>query len=229
MENDINNEKYVKVLTEILKENADPEYAPKMKSYMRDKFEFFGIKSKSRRKATRELMQAENRPAYSKLNQLVRKLWELPQREYQYFGMELLEKYKKDFQLDIIDIFVYMITHKSWWDTVDMIAKKLVGEYFKIFPQERDKYIEEWVNSKNIWLQRTTLIFQLSYKNKTDVDLLFRLINRLKSIDEFFIQKAIGWSMREYSKVNPKVVEKFIKNNNLSKLSSKEGLKFINK
>jgi len=110
-----------------------------------------------------------------------------------------------------------------------MIAKKLVGEYFKIFPNERDKNIEEWLNSDNLWLQRTTLLFQLSYKQKTDVKLLFILIKRLKSIDEFFIQKAIGWSLREYSKVNPNVVEKFIKDNNLSKLSSKEGLKIINK
>jgi len=229
MENDINNEKYVKVLTEILKENADPEYAPKMKSYMRNKFEFFGIKSKTRRQSTRELIRAENRPPYNKLNQLIKKLWQFQQREYQYFGMEILEKYKKNFKPDIIDLFVHMITHKSWWDTVDMIAKKLVGEYFKIFPNERDKNIEEWLNSDNLWLQRTTLLFQLSYKQKTDVKLLFILIKRLKSIDEFFIQKAIGWSLREYSKVNPNVVEKFIKDNNLSKLSSKEGLKIINK
>ena len=122
-----------------------------------------------------------------------------------------------------------MITHKSWWDTIDRIAKKLVGEYFKVFPDKVDPYIEKWLESDNIWLQRTCLLFQLGYKEETDVDLLFKLVEELSEIDEFFIQKAIGWALREYSKIDPEVIRNFITSHDLSSLATREGLKIINK
>jgi 3-methyladenine DNA glycosylase AlkD len=123
----------------------------------------------------------------------------------------------------------YIIENKSWWDTVDFIAKKLVGRYFIEYPEYRDEFIEKWLKSDNIWLQRTTILFQLAYKEETDVKLLFDIIKKLKDIDEFFIQKAIGWSLREYSRTDPDKVEKFIKENDLSNLSSKEGMRIIKK
>jgi len=223
------NDEYIQNITSALEEITNSENAVDMESYMRNKFEFYGVQSTPRRKATRKFLKKEQRPSYKNLKPVIKKLWLLPQREFQYFAMELLLKYKKEYDKKVIDLFVYMITHKSWWDTVDMIAKKMVGEYFKLFPQKRDKFIREWLDSNNIWLQRTTLLFQLSYKEKTDVDLLFCLIKKLSHINEFFIKKAIGWSLREYSKIEPDIVKNFIATNDLSPLSTREGMKIINK
>jgi 3-methyladenine DNA glycosylase AlkD len=220
-------DKYIENITKAYVEKANLEYAPKIEQYMRNKFEFFGIKAQARRQATRKFMRKNNRPSYDEVDIVVKKLWNLPEREYQYFAMELLERYKNKFTKEIIKLFEYMITHKSWWDTIDRISKKLVGEYFKFFPDERDYYMESWVGSGNIWLQRTTLLFQLAYKEDTDIQLLFTLIKQLKDIDEFFIQKAIGWSLREYSKIEPGTVKQFINENELSSLSEREGLKVI--
>jgi 3-methyladenine DNA glycosylase AlkD len=220
-------DKYIENITKAYVEKANLEYAPKIEQYMRNKFEFFGIKAQARRQATRKFMRKNNRPSYDEVDIVVKKLWNLPEREYQYFAMELLERYKNKFTKEIIKLFEYMITHKSWWDTIDRISKKLVGEYFKFFPDERDYYMESWVDSGNIWLQRTTLLFQLAYKEDTDIQLLFTLIKQLKDIDEFFIQKAIGWSLREYSKIEPGTVKQFINENELSSLSERDGLKVI--
>ncbi|KXS36808.1 MAG: hypothetical protein AWU54_2366 [Candidatus Frackibacter sp. T328-2] len=220
-------DEYIEDITKAYLEKANPEYAPKMEQYMRNKFEFFGIKAQPRRKATRKFMRKNNRPSYDEVDIVIKKLWNLSEREYQYFAMELLERYRNEFTKDIIKLFEYMITDKSWWDTIDRISKKLVGEYFKFFPGERDYYIESWIDSGDIWLQRTTLLFQLAYKEDTDVQLLFNLIKRLKDIDEFFIQKAIGWSLREYSKIDPEIVKRFINEHELSSLSRREGLKVI--
>lgn len=222
-------EKYIGKATEAFRKKADPENAENMKKYMRNKFKFFGIKAKPRREATREFMKKTNCPDYENINGIIKKLWQLPEREYQYFAAELIERYEKEFTPDIINLFEYMITNKSWWDTVDRIAKKPVGTYFKLFPEKRDKYIEKWLMSDNIWLQRTTLLFQLAYKETTDVKLLFYLIEQLKDLDEFFIQKAIGWSLREYSRIEPETVREFIKGHKLSSLSRREGLKVIRK
>ena len=206
---------------------ADPEKAAGMASYMRDQFPFYGLQAAERRKALRKYMRRENKAKYDKLETVVKKLWQLPEREFQYFAQELLLKYQKEYSKDVIDLFEYMLTNKSWWDTVDHTAKKLVGEYFKLFPEERDKKISDWVESGNIWLQRTALLFQLGYKEDTDAQLLFDLIEKLRDIDEFFIQKAIGWALREYSKLEPLAVVKFANTHQLSPLAEREALKVV--
>ena len=224
-----NPDEYIEKISQGFEKLADVEYAQKQKEYMRNKFDFFGIKAQPRRKSTREFMRKNNRPDYENIDVVIKKLWTMEEREYQYFAIELLERYKKEFTKEIINLLEYMITNKSWWDTVDRIAKKLVGKYFELFPEKRDGYLQKWVKSNNMWLQRTALLFQLGYKENTDVELLFDLINELKDIDEFFIQKAIGWSLREYSKIKPELVKKFIKNHDLSSLSTREGMKVIKK
>jgi len=229
MVNDFSADDYIKKVKEVFEQNKDEDKAVQMEKYMRNKFEFYGIQAKERREVSKKLQKIKNRPPHAQLSQVIIKLWSADQRELQYFAMELFERYKNDFRIGDIKLMVYMIENKSWWDTVDFIAKKLVGEYFKEYPQFRDEFINKWLTSNNIWLQRTSLLFQLAYKEDTDETLLFSNIKRLKEIDEFFIQKAIGWSLREYSRTAPKKVEEFINNNKLSNLSSREGMKVIKK
>ena len=229
MVNDFSVDEYIDEIKSIFNDNADKDKAVQMKKYMRDQFEFFGLQAAERRKLSKELKKKGNRPPHASLSQVIIKLWSEDERELQYFAMELFERYKNDFRIGDIKLMAYMIENKSWWDTVDFIAKKLVGEYFKTYPQFRDEFIKKWLASDNMWLQRTTLLFQLAYKKETDQKLLFSNIKRLKGIDEFFIQKAIGWSLREYSRTAPNIVKDFIEKNELSNLSRREGLKLINK
>ncbi|MFW6287941.1 MAG: DNA alkylation repair protein [bacterium] len=220
---------YIADITQALEEKSNSKYAEKQKDYMKGNFDFIGVKAQPRRKATRVFVRKAERPEYDDIDIVVKKLWKLPEREYQYFAIELIERYKKEFDKDMILLFEYMITNKSWWDTVDLIAKKLVGEFFKSYPQLRDEYIARWLNSDDMWLQRTCLLFQLGYKENTDSELLFDLVKQLKDEDEFFIKKAIGWALREYSKTDSEKVKKFIQNHSLSSLSEREGLKWIKK
>ena len=127
-----------------------------------------------------------------------------------------------------IDLFEYMVTNKSWWDTIDYIAPKLIGNYFKKFPEHRELYIQKWIASNHIWLQRSAILFQLKYKSDLDMKFLERIILSLNNTDEFFINKAIGWVLREYSRTNPNWVVEFVKKIPLSNLSKKEALRLIN-
>lgn len=220
---------YIKEVSQALMKKSNSQYAEKQKDYMKGNFEFLGIKSQPRRKATRFFMRKAERPDYNQINIVVKKFWKLPEREYQYFAMELLEKYKKQYNKDVISLFQYIITTKSWWDTVDFISKKIVGRYFELYPELIDEYVSKWIASEDIWLQRTCLLFQLGYKENTDLILLFDIVDNLKDKDEFFIQKAIGWALREYSKIEPNKIEKFVKEKNLSSLSEREAMKWIEK
>ena len=200
-----------------------------MKHYMRDQFEYVGIQTPLRRKISSPFLKKDKLPPVSELESIIREFWTLEGREFLYFSQELAMKYIKVIPKDFISTYEFMIQTKSWWDTIDIIAKKLIGPYMIRFPEEKEMLLEKWLSSENIWLQRTCLLFQLGYKENTDANRLFQIIERLKTIDEFFIQKAIGWVLREYSKVNPDVVCDYISRTELSKLAFTEGMKVINR
>ena len=155
----------------------------------------------------------------------MKEAWQLPEREWQYFALELLAHYKKQWRISTVKIIEYCIIHKSWWDTVDGIADVWAGEYFKLFPQQITSITGKWNQSENMWLQRCSLLFQKKYKGKTDTKLFSKYIKHLSSSKEFFIRKAIGWALREYAKTNPSWVKNFVESNELSPLSKREALK----
>ncbi len=214
-------------LTNEFIKKSNSEIASKQKAYMRNKFDFFGLQFPIRRKIQRPFMLKANLPSKNNLSTIIKSLWLKSEREYQYFAQELTEKYAKQFDKKDIELFEFMIIHKSWWDTIDFIAVKLVGVYLKIYPEQIKPYIEKWLNSNNIWLQRTAILFQLNYKNELDTELLTYIINSLVGSNEFFINKAIGWILRQYSKTNPDWVINFVAQNQLSKLSRYEALRLI--
>ena len=219
---------YIEKLTELLQDNSNANDAVLMKKYMKNKFEFYGIKSNPRRKLSKQVYKDLGKPKPETLPELVTKLFELPQREYHYFGMEIFNLYKKtEIREDFIEMYEYMITHKSWWDIVDMIAAKFVGQYLMLYPQHTKSYNSKWMKSSNMWLNRTAILFQLKYKTDTDQNMLFANCKFLSNSNEFFIRKAIGWSLREYSKTNQEAVINFVQNNQLSSLSKKEALRLI--
>ncbi len=226
---------YIKPLKEIFETNANPENAGPMKQYMRDQFEFYGIKTPERRALAKEFLKESGLPPAELLQPVVKELWELPQREYQYFIVGLLRKIMKSREpllpspQEMIELFEYLITSKSWWDTVDGIAIWGVGEFFQKHPDFIKPCTDRWIKSGNIWLQRTAILFQLEYKDKTDETLLFNTIKQLTHSNEFFIQKAIGWGLREYSKTFPQRVIEFVQQNPMAPLSKREALKVVNK
>ncbi len=200
-----------------------------MKNYMRGQFEFYGIKSAERRAISFEYIKKNPLPEDEEMRKILKELWTLHQRDFQYFAMELLIKCKKQWNEKDIDLIEHLIINKSWWDTVDFLANNVAGSWFKNFPSHIKTITGRWNSSDNIWLQRTSLLFQLKYKNDTDLKLLFKYINKLSGSNEFFVQKAIGWILREHSKVKPEVVLDFLQTAKLKPLSQREAMKIINK
>ena len=214
-------------LDQKLRAAGNKEFAIQQKAYMRDQFDYFGIKAPERKKIFKPFFIKHALPNKASLPELMEQLWSKPQREYQYFGQELWYRYRRQFVAEDISLLEYTITHKSWWDTVDYIAVKLVGAYFNSHPENRSKCIQQWLDSNNIWLQRTSLLFQLKYRQQLDTALLTEVIQSLLGSKEFFINKAIGWTLREYSRTDPDWVISFVESNTLHPLSEREALRLI--
>jgi len=216
---------YISTLLQEFNENADSIKAPKMEAYMKNKFSMFGINAPLRNAISKPFLQKESLPPKNELPEIVKTLWDKPQREIHYFALELMFNYAKQFEKHDIELLEYMLTRKSWWDTVDFIAAKLLGTYFRLYPEQILPITSQWLSSENIWLQRSCLLFQLKYKTNVDTLLLSQIINQLNHTNTFFINKAIGWVLREYAKTDPAWVINFVQNTPLSNLSKKEALK----
>lgn len=207
---------------------ADPEKANGMKAYMKDKFDFLGVSSPERKVISRFVWQENKQLVMDDWRELFIRLWDAKAREFQYIALDLMDKVKRKVLVDDIGLIESFITEKSWWDTVDFVASNLVGQYFEKYQDERMKIIPNWMQSEDIWLNRTAIIFQLKYKEKVDFELLKENILFHLGSDEFFINKASGWALRQYSKFNPEEVRHFIDDNpTLSKLTIKEASKYI--
>lgn len=219
---------YIVPLKTLFEKHANPTQAAPMKKYMRDQFEFLGIKTPERRGLQKQFFAKHGLPFVVELDPILRDLWELPQREFQYAGVGLLGRLVEAIPQEFITTIEYLIVAKSWWDTVDSLAGEIVGVHFHRFPKAREKYVAKWRASDDFWLRRTCLLFQLGYKEATDFDLLCDLIRENLGSKEFFINKAIGWALRQYARTDPKAVKKFVKETkDLHPLSRREAMKHL--
>lgn len=218
---------YLHNLKALCERQARPDLAGPMKQYMRNRFEFLGIKSPAQKALIKQFVAENGLPDLAQIESMVRELWSWPEREYQYIALTLLGRRQKQLTPNVVSLLEYLITTKSWWDTVDSIASHNVGNLFVGYPDRQDPVIDSWRGSDNIWLRRTTLLFQLGYKTQTDEALLFSLIEQNRESKEFFIQKAIGWALREYSKTAPEAVQAFVAEASLAPLSQREALKWL--
>lgn len=207
-------------------ENRNEDNAKYMKAYMKDNFEYLGIKTPLRKELEKELLKEKSKEALIDKD-FVKMLWNYEYRELQYVALDYLVKQKKKLQKDDIHFIRDLIITKSWWDTIDLIASHLVGELCKKYPELIDEYILYWSKDSNMWLRRTAILTQLKFKSDTKTDILEKVIQANIEDEEFFIRKAIGWALREYSKTNKEWVSEFVANNRLSKLSEKEASKYL--
>ncbi|MEZ7172260.1 DNA alkylation repair protein [Sporosarcina sp. OR05] len=214
-------------IVEKFEANRDEVQAEQMAAYMKGHFTFIGIRSPLRKTLIREQFLTFALPKPEQLFKEVAKLYTLPEREYQYAAIALIEKMKKQLTVEDYDQLLQLIEAKSWWDTIDAIAPHFVGHIVKQDRPYGEKVMLEWSQSNNMWTNRSAILHQLKFKKETDVDLLFRIIQQHVDSKEFFIQKAIGWALREYAKTDAAIVKQFVEDTPLKPLSRREALKHI--
>lgn len=218
---------YTDLLRSVFALHADGERAPAMEAYMRNQFPFYGISSVPRGELLRAFIAEHGLPDADVLVDVVRLLWMESRRELQYAALDLMYKQRRTLKQNHISLVEHCITHKSWWDTVDALAPRVAGYLYTEYTDGMGAKISEWIESENFWLNRSAIILQLGFKQRTDTDLLTRAILPHISSREFFVQKAIGWALRQYSYTDAVWVREFVQTHQLAPLSVREALKAI--
>lgn len=221
---------YLNPLIEAFEASRNPQRAAQMTKYVKDRYVFYGISTPDRRAILSAHIKKYGMPDWTAMKKITRILWELDERECQHNALDLLNRMKKNLKAEDLPLLEYLITTKSWWDTVDAVAGWLAGELFSRHPELIRPATGRWMDSGNIWLQRSCLLFQLKYKQDTDLELLYGFIGQLSGHKSFWIRKAIGWTLREYSKTDPGAVCRYVDAHpELSGLSKREALKVISR
>ena len=219
---------FIETLDLVLNQNQNASLAIPMENYMKNNFSFLGIKAALRRELMKQCCAQYPADIKTNFRAICQELYLKKEREYHLIAIDIfMKEVKSNYLVDDIYIIENMIISNSWWDSVDVVAKYLVGGYLVQFPEKKLSLIERFSNSDNRWLIRTAIIFQLSYKEKTDFDLLKSECEKHKTSKEFFIQKAIGWALRDYSRFNPSAVLNYVENTNLKPLSKREAIRNI--
>jgi len=212
-------------LFEELSSFKDEAKAVYMSGYMKNKFEFLGVATPVRKDVCQKYFKkalAENLDY-----EFLGLCYDSDYREHQYVAVNYLEAVNEKLKSSDIKLIERLIISKSWWDTVDGLDK-VAGLLAEKYPSLNKKMIS-WSLAENIWLRRAAIDHQLYRKEKTDLNILENIIVNNFGSSEFFINKAIGWALREYSKTNPVWVVDFISRyrDKLSKLSLREASKYI--
>lgn len=206
--------------------HADIERAAKQEAYLRDQFKFLGLTSPVRRALSKEFLKEKAKEKTIDWS-LVDKLWLEEKREFQYLACDYLRQMKKILTVSDLPKIQQLATEKSWWETVDSLDE-LVGTILQA-DSSAVQIILQWSRHDNFWVRRIAIDCQLGFKESTDKDLLSKVILNNLGSNEFFINKAIGWALRDYSKTNPEWVRAFLSQHSdeLSSLSRREAGKYL--
>ena len=213
------------IIFEVFRTYSNPEQAAKMSAYMRDQFAFLGIPTPQRKKLSSDFLKTLDKksPDWN----FIFECWNQPEREFQYLAEDYLLKIKAILTPEDVPNIKELAILKSWWDTVDCLDV-LVGGIALRYP-EVNKTLLEWSVDDNFWLRRLAIDHQLGRKDKTDTVLLEKILVNNFGQEEFFINKAIGWALRDYSRTNPDWVRDFMEQyrGEMALLSVREASKYL--
>lgn len=231
--------KLVSFVQKELQNSSDKKKAQHMQKYLKTDMPMYGLQKPERAAVERKMYEEILSPAVAAADEkkisldlyqtCVQTLWELPHREEKYLAIDMAMHYKEMIGMDSLFIYENMLREDfMWWDFVDPIAINLVGGTVKSNVEKMEPILRKWImDEDNMWIRRSAILAQLKFKEMTNEELLFEFCRLRMHEKEFFIRKAIGWCLRQYSRTNPKAVKKFLleEKPRLSALSYKEGSK----
>ncbi|MCW6662884.1 DNA alkylation repair protein [Aerococcaceae bacterium NML190073] len=203
------------------------EKAKQMAAYMRNQFSYYGLQTPERRRIYQPLLK-EARKMKMIDWQFLDQCWEDSHREFQYLVTDYLTALQKELTYEDIERHLkHYATTKQWWDTIDSLDR-IIGNIAFVDERVNDLMLV-WSKDEDMWLRRIAIDHQLTRKNKTNKELLAQIIVNNLGSEEFFINKAIGWSLRDYSKINPDWVRNFVEQHRLqmAPLSIREACKYL--
>lgn len=210
-----------------LRAAADASLAPGQQAYMKSAMPFLGVRVPEVRRLVRALVRDLGVTSPGELVPTARELWDdATHREERYAAAVLLGLRPLKGDLSLVPFHEHVARTGAWWDHVDEAAHR-VADLHDAHPAETAAIVRRWSTDHFLWVRRLAIISQLGRRERVDLDLLAEVIEPNLADPEFFIRKAVGWSLREAAKVHPDWVRAYAEGHQLSPLSRREALKHL--
>ncbi len=211
---------------------ADPARAPGMQAYMKSELPYHGVAAPACRVIFREALATHPLPDRATWLATVHELWDdATHREERYGALALVRhrRYAAYRDHDALPLYRHLVVTGAWWDLVDDVATHLVGPLLLAQPTDVRPALVGWATDPDRWLRRTSVICQLGATEATDLGLLALAVEANLDDRDFFLRKAIGWALRQYSRTDPAWVRAFVAahHDRISGLSRREALKHV--
>lgn len=208
---------------------ADSERAPQQQAYMKSALPFWGARVPEVRSITNAAIRRLALADAVEWEQAIRRLWDdATHREEWYAAIALLRSARARAWRDasVWALLEHLVVSGAWWDVVDELSHVARERLDRDFDAAA-AVVRAWSRDSNLWKRRIAIIAQLHRKEATDRELLAECIEPSLDSSEFFLRKAIGWALRDYSATDPDWVVDYVSRHEarLSALSRKEALR----
>ena len=219
----------VSELRSALKKAGNPDYAIQMQKYMKSEMPYHGVKSAGQKEIYRTIFKKYPPKDFQEYRQVIEELWDAEFREERYGAIRYAKQFSKFQTMQALPLYRMMIEAGAWWDYVDSIAIDLIGSLLSSFEEEMKEELRRWITDEHLWIRRAAILSQLRFKKDTDHEMFFEFCSTCIHEKTFWMRKAIGWALRDYSKHEPDRVREFIEKNreNMSGLTLREASKYI--
>jgi len=226
----------VDIIVTSLQAQADPERAEQQQRYMKSAIPFYGVTVPEVRRLTKAALRAHPFEHREDFETTIRSMWDdVTRREEWYAALTIASapRYRRFIDAASIPLFRHFIETGAWWDVVDDVATHLVGPLVvsssSASATEVSGLMRRWAHEENIWVARTAVLCQVGAKENVDSVLLAEVLDPNLASKEFFLRKAIGWALRDYARVNPEWVRRYVDDHRgtLSGLSIREATKHL--
>ena len=182
-----------------------PERAVNEKRYLKSSLEHYGASVPAITAVVKEFLARNRGMERGGLLSLVRELWERPVHETRMAAVELLCRQERLLESSDIGLLERLLRESRTWALVDPLAIKVVGPLVRRYPR-LSSLLDRWSHDDDFWLRRTVLLSYLLPLRHGDSQAFTGFgayADAMLEEREFFIRKAIGWVLREYSKKRP--------------------------
>ena len=206
-------DKRLQELRSLLMRSADKEHAAFHKNYQKSSKEFYGLRAKQITEITNTIFPKKPKLPKEEAKLLVSQLWASDWFEEQASALILLERIQNDLAPSDLPYLKHIISQCEGWAMLDWIATRMLGTLAMNYPEVIYPKVRAWTISKHLWTRRAAILIHVlpARKKMLHAEYALPAFAELLHEKEFFIRKAIGWTLREISKHYPEVTFEFLR------------------
>lgn len=191
----------------------DKTHAAFHKNYHKSTKDFYGLKNAALVEAFGTIFPKKEPLEKDEAIALALELWSSNWFEEQGAGLMLLERCAKELTSKDLPILKKITEECEGWAMLDYLATRHLGTLAMNYPDEVYPKVRKWTKSKHLWTRRASILIHIMPARKKQLRAEFAIptFEELLHEKEFFIRKAIGWTLREIGKHYPDLIFEFLR------------------